>query len=113
MKKIVIGIIAFIVVCAGSFLYFNSRSNVPTVNANTSNLTVYTLDELKQYDGTDPQKPIYIAMNGYIYDVSAGRSFYETGGSYHYLAGKDSSQELNLIGGDIIKRKYPVVGILK
>lgn len=113
MKKIVIGIVTFLVVCAGSFLYFSGRNHATPVNANTSNLKTYTIEDLKPFDGSDPQKPIYIAMNGYVYDVSAGRSFYEIGGSYHYLAGKDSSSELNLIGGDIIKRKYPVVGILK
>lgn len=75
-------------------------------------LTQFSLDELAHYDGTDPSKPIYIGLNGLVYDVSAGRNYYEPNGTYHFLAGKDSSEQLNLIGGDIIKRKYPVIGRL-
>lgn len=65
--------------------------------------------ELAQYDGTNPNKPIYLAMNGLVYDVTKGKQFYVTGGPYHDLAGKDSSKDLNLFGGKIIERKYPVI----
>lgn len=72
----------------------------------------FTQEELKKYDGTDPNLPIYLALDGNVYDVTKGKEFYEVGGSYHSLAGKDSSLELNIVGGDIIKRKYPVIGRL-
>lgn len=84
-----------------------------TVSANSTSLRTFTAQELAQYDGTDPNKPIYIGMNGKVYDVTAGKNYYDTNGVYHFLAGKDSSAELNLIGGDIIARKYPVVGVLQ
>ncbi|KAG9246718.1 putative membrane steroid-binding protein 2 [Calycina marina] len=48
--------------------------------------------ELAQYDGTDPTKPIYLAINGTIYDVSVGARHYGPGGSYHFFAGADSSR---------------------
>src|ERR1700761_992880 len=48
--------------------------------------------ELTQYDGTDETKPIYLALNGTIYDVSAGRRIYGPGGSYHVFAGKDAAR---------------------
>lgn len=32
-----------------------------------------TDDQLSAYDGSDSSKPIYLALNGTIYDVSAGR----------------------------------------
>lgn len=48
--------------------------------------------ELASYDGTDPTKPIYLALNGTIYDVSAGRRIYGPGGSYHVFAGKDAAR---------------------
>lgn len=51
-----------------------------------------TDDELKAYDGSDPAKPIYLAINGTIYDVSNGRNFYGPGGSYHFFAGADASR---------------------
>ena len=35
-----------------------------------------TDEQLKGYDGSDASKPIYLALNGTIYDVSAGRHLY-------------------------------------
>jgi len=32
-----------------------------------------TLDELKAFDGSDPKKPLLMAIKGNIYDVSMGR----------------------------------------
>ncbi|KAJ9165077.1 Cytochrome b5 [Coniochaeta hoffmannii] len=48
--------------------------------------------ELSAYDGTDESKPIYLAINGTIYDVSANRRTYGPGGSYHFFAGCDASR---------------------
>ncbi|KAI9709113.1 MAG: hypothetical protein M1820_003559 [Bogoriella megaspora] len=48
--------------------------------------------ELLAYDGSDPTKPIYLALNGTIYDVSAGPKFYGPGGGYHFFAGKDAAR---------------------
>ncbi len=73
----------------------------------------YSLEELKKFDGTDPNLPILLALDGLVYDVTLGKDFYQPGGPYHDLAGKDSSVQLNLFGGRIIKSKYPVIGKLK
>lgn len=51
-----------------------------------------TLEDLAQYDGGDPEKPVYLAIDGNVYDVSAGRHIYGPGGSYHYFAGVDASR---------------------
>ncbi|KAH7128372.1 hypothetical protein B0J11DRAFT_603571 [Dendryphion nanum] len=48
--------------------------------------------QLLAYDGTDPTKPIYLALNGTIYDVSANRGTYGPGGSYHFFAGRDAAR---------------------
>ncbi|KAI0025637.1 putative heme binding protein [Xylariomycetidae sp. FL0641] len=48
--------------------------------------------ELAAYDGTDETLPIYLAINGTIYDVSANRRTYGPGGSYRYFAGSDSAR---------------------
>ncbi|KAF2756812.1 cytochrome b5, partial [Pseudovirgaria hyperparasitica] len=48
--------------------------------------------ELAAYDGTDPNKPVYVALNGSIYDVTDGRGVYGPGGSYHTLAGRDATR---------------------
>jgi predicted heme/steroid binding protein len=48
--------------------------------------------QLAAYDGSDPNKPIYIALNGTIYDVSISPGTYGPGGSYHVFAGKDAAR---------------------
>ncbi|GAB7343865.1 hypothetical protein MBLNU457_1830t2 [Dothideomycetes sp. NU457] len=48
--------------------------------------------ELLQYNGADASKPVYIALNGTIYDVSAGRHVYGPGGSYSFFAGRDATR---------------------
>ncbi|XP_074336803.1 putative steroid-binding protein 3 [Apium graveolens] len=53
-----------------------------------------SIGELKQYDGTNPSKPIYIAIKGRIFDVTTGNSFYGPGGSYSMFAGKDATRAL-------------------
>ncbi|PON64692.1 Cytochrome b5-like heme/steroid binding domain containing protein [Parasponia andersonii] len=53
-----------------------------------------TEEELKQYDGSDDQKPLLMAIKGQIYDVSRGRMFYGPGGPYALFAGKDASRAL-------------------
>ena len=68
--------------------------------------------DLKKYNGSDNNLPIYIGLNGLVYDVSSGRDFYKTDGPYHYLAGKDSSVELNLFNPKIITDKYKPVAVL-
>ncbi|KAI1373787.1 cytochrome b5 [Hypoxylon crocopeplum] len=51
-----------------------------------------TPTELSQYDGSDETKPIYVAINGSIFDVSSNRRTYGPGGSYRFLAGADAAR---------------------
>lgn len=73
---------------------------------------VFSTSELAKYDGNDPSLPIYLGLDGNVYDVTPGKKFYATGGAYHSLAGRDSSAMLHIAGGEIIKKKYKVVGKL-
>ena len=96
------------------YLYgMNELQDQKAISSAKSGLLVLSENELKNYNGEDTKKPIYIGLDGYVYDVTSGRKFYEPGGSYHSLAGKDSTNELKIFGGGIIKRKYPIVAILK
>ena len=87
--------------------------NHPKFDQADTGLKVISRVELKKYDGSNDLLPIYIGYEGKVYDVSEGKEYYKTGGVYHYLTGKDSTFELNIAGGAIIKRKYPVVGRLE
>ncbi|CAI6096991.1 hypothetical protein V2G26_016030 [Clonostachys chloroleuca] len=51
-----------------------------------------TPEELAAFDGQDPEKPLYIALNGTIFDVSNGRRIYGPGGSYNWFAGVDAAR---------------------
>ncbi|XP_066451147.1 neudesin isoform X2 [Eleutherodactylus coqui] len=81
------------------------------------------------------EEPIYMAVKGAVFDVSAGKEFYGKGASYNALAGKDSTRavaKMSLEAEDLVsdttglteeqlkslddifenvyKRKYPIVG---
>jgi predicted heme/steroid binding protein len=109
--KIIILVITFFALFGVGFYLSMPKDTVEKIAVSAfDNLPIYKAVDIAYFDGSDDNKPIYIAMNGLVYDVSAGREFYKSDGPYHYLAGKDSSTELNLVGGGIIKRKYPVIG---
>ncbi len=94
----------------------------------------FTAEQLKEFDGSNPDKPVYLAIKGTIFDVSANRQMYLPGQGYSLFAGKDASKalgksslkiedciadysELNEEELDTLvkweefyKKKYPVVG---
>jgi len=43
---------------------------------------IFTLAELRKYDGSDPTGPIYIGTAGKVFDVTGGAGFYGPGGPY-------------------------------
>lgn len=49
-----------------------------------------TLAELSEMDGRTENTPIYIAVKGKIYDVSAAREIYGPGSHYNKLVGKEA-----------------------
>ncbi|KAK0571091.1 hypothetical protein LWI29_010828 [Acer saccharum] len=54
----------------------------------------FTAHQLIQYNGTDPSKPIYMAIKGRVFDVTTGKSYYGPGGVNVMFAGKDASRAL-------------------
>ncbi|XP_061351056.1 membrane steroid-binding protein 2-like [Gastrolobium bilobum] len=56
-----------------------------------------TDQELRSYNGSDPDKPLLMAIKGQIYDVSTARNFYGPGGPYAMFAGKECSRALALL----------------
>ncbi|KAJ6869584.1 membrane steroid-binding protein 2-like [Populus alba x Populus x berolinensis] len=59
-----------------------------------------TEEELRAYDGSDPNKPLLMAIKGKIYDVSRSRMFYGPGGPYALFAGREASRALALMSFD-------------
>ncbi|KAK0491799.1 cytochrome b5, partial [Armillaria luteobubalina] len=56
----------------------------------------YSQEELRQYDGSDPSKPIYVSIKGTIFDVTRKADVYGPGKSYSVFAGKDGSRGLGM-----------------
>lgn len=108
-KTIAIFVVALLLI--DLYIFNGLKPNIVVVE---DNLPVYTSSELVKYDGSDIDKPIYLALDGFVYDVSDGRNdFYAPGEAYHELVGKDSSALLSIFGGDIIRKKYRIVGVYK
>ena len=45
----------------------------------------FTIEQLRENNGLN-EKPIYIALNGEVYDVTSAKDFYGEGNSYHCFA---------------------------
>lgn len=106
--------ITTLIVAFSAIWYLGNTYGQASRDITTTPLLKYNEQQLAQYDGNDPTKPVLLALDGYVYDVSSGRQdFYNPDKSYHYLVGKDSSSELHLFGGEIIKKKYQIVGVFQ
>jgi membrane-associated progesterone receptor component len=74
------------------------KLSVPTTDPNR----VFTAEEIAAYKGSsgvvDPDRvdlPIYVGLNGYVFDVSyGGKEIYAPDGPYSMYAGKDISRSL-------------------
>lgn len=58
---------------------FSPRQLVP--------LRKLTLEELARHDGTDPSLPLFLAIKGTVYDITAGKDFYGPDGKCQSSAG--------------------------
>ncbi|KAM3304712.1 hypothetical protein P3S67_011578 [Capsicum chacoense] len=51
-------------------------------------------EELRDYNGSDSEKPLLMAIKEKIYDVSTSKMFCGPGGSYAMSAGRDANRAL-------------------
>ncbi|CAG9819511.1 unnamed protein product [Phaedon cochleariae] len=66
----------------------------------------FTVEELKQYDGTQEDGRVLVAVNGKVYDVTKGKRFYGPGGPYAAFGGKDASRGLATFNVSASGEKY-------
>lgn len=109
-RKVIACFLIFLLATDYLVISRNTNKSKP-VSANVQTLPLYSKEDLKRYDGENLDAPVYLALDGYVYDVSPGREdFYNPGKVYHYLVGRDSSRELHIAGASIIREKYLIVG---
>ncbi|KAF8665816.1 hypothetical protein AX16_000259 [Volvariella volvacea WC 439] len=75
----------------GSFLWEYDGKWVQLKTYMPSGQRLFSERLLAEFDGTVPGKPIYLAIDGDVYDVTSGKA-YQPGGSYHILAGVDAAR---------------------
>lgn len=56
-----------------------------SINPARSTLKSFTPHQLKRFDGSRVDKPLYIALKGEVYDVSSNRRLYGPGGTYSMM----------------------------
>lgn len=71
-----------------------SRKTEPSAPFPEADQRDYTRSEIAVYDGSDPSKPLLVAIRGHVYDVTRGRDFYGPGGPYGMFAGQDCTRAL-------------------
>ncbi|XP_055845235.1 membrane-associated progesterone receptor component 1 [Episyrphus balteatus] len=54
----------------------------------------FTIQELRLFDGNQPDGRVLVGVNGSVYDVTKGKKFYGPGGPYASFAGRDASRNL-------------------
>ncbi|KAI9503325.1 cytochrome b5-like heme/steroid binding domain-containing protein, partial [Coemansia spiralis] len=62
----------------------------------------FTQQELAKYDGSNPELPLLLAVEGDVYDVTDGRGFYGPGSAYNIFVGRDASRAF---GTNCLSRK--------
>ncbi|PIA15574.1 cytochrome b5 [Coemansia reversa NRRL 1564] len=91
-SKIILGLgLAYATYKTLSYLWTKNTAN--TAAKPRFSYRKWTKRDISQYTGAE-EKPILIALDGKVYDVTDGRSFYGPGCAYNVFAGRDASRLL-------------------
>ncbi|XP_050404102.1 neudesin [Patella vulgata] len=72
---------------------------------------IFTAEQIAEYDGSDPDKPIYMGIKGVVFDVSSGKDFYGKGASYNSLVGIDSTRAVAKMSLDPADLTHDITGL--
>ena len=72
-------------------------------------LRIFTLDELKTFNGENEAKPLLLAFKGTVFDVSSSPQFYGREGDYASMAGNEIG---TLVGVRLLNMGANVVTVL-
>lgn len=94
LNLLLVTLIAFLIYKIFKSRSDNGISNVPPEPELPKLRKDFTIQELKKYDGNQPDGRVLVAVNGHVYDVTKGRRFYGPGGPYAAFGGRDASRGL-------------------
>ncbi|KZV65507.1 cytochrome b5 [Peniophora sp. CONT] len=96
LMKFLVYVLLFII-CTGKFVtgdwmwgYDSKWLRVKTYFPEQERL--FSESFLAKFDGSEELLPLYLAIDGDVYDVSSNRRVYGPGGSYHNMAGVDAAR---------------------
>lgn len=76
-----------------TFGIHNKYTNVQRYMVRWSEPLNLSEEELSKFDGSNNKEPIYIAIDGDVYDVSSNREMYaRPNGAYSFFAGRDAAR---------------------
>ena len=114
MKKVILVTLCCLLFASSTlFISCSSNSNNNT-NKSSVNVTgkVFTLDDLKKYDGQNGN-PAYVAVNGTVYDVTNANRWKNGKHMQGVVAGVDLTNEMaNSPHGNSVLKDLPIVGTL-
>ncbi|CAN2387415.1 Belongs to the cytochrome b5 family, partial [Pristimantis euphronides] len=84
--------VCYSVLIAVLFCYVNGDPELRRTSPQHKPVRLFTDEDLARYNGKQEDQPIYMAVKGAVFDVSAGREFYGKRAPYNALAGKDSTR---------------------
>ncbi|KAI8439941.1 hypothetical protein MSG28_001392 [Choristoneura fumiferana] len=94
----IVNSISILVIIVCSYILLKRRFAKPTGMSSEPQLPKMrkdmTIEELRKYDGTQPDGRVLVAVNGWIFDATRGRRFYGPGGPYATFGGRDASRGL-------------------
>ncbi|KAG8443775.1 hypothetical protein GDO86_009090 [Hymenochirus boettgeri] len=82
-----------------------------TITEDAQPVRLFTDEDLATYNGEKTDQPIYMAVKGAVFDVSAGKEFYGKGAPYNALAGKDSTRGVAKMSLDPADLTYDTTGL--
>lgn len=76
-------------------------------------MKTFTEDELKKYDGSVPENPVYFAYKGKVYDITGSPLFMDGVHFEHYMGCDLTDFMSDAPHGDEVLAELTVVGELK